>query len=172
MLLMLVAFYRWNSLLKTWKEEKRRRKKLVRSISLRKYNIQSGHHQQLLLLERMGTWGFAGETLLPSTSFSPRTILCTNLWKSYWLSCLVGRNSLKLTFLNDLLCCCARIDNILVSGETDEILPNNLYCLLQRLQDITRHFKLRTSIDHKPLISPHSENKSLCERESKDGDYF
>ena len=33
-----------------------------------------------------------------------------------------------------------------------------------------RHFKLL--IDHKPLISSHSENKSLCERESKDGDYF
>ena len=31
------------------------------------------------------------------------------------------------------------------------------------------HFKLL--IDHKPLISPHLENKSLCERESKDGHY-
>ena len=167
---MLVTFYRWSLLLKTWKEEERRRKKLVRSISLRKYNIQSGHRQQLLLLKQMGTWGFAGETLLPSTSFSPRTIPCTNLWKSYWLSFLVGRNSLQLTFLKDFLCCSARIGNILVSGETDKILLNNLYCLLQRLQDITRHFKLL--VDHKPLISPHSEDKSLCERESKDGDYF
>lgn len=95
MLLMLVAFYRWNS---PSKDVKRRRKKLVRSISLGKYNIQSGHQQQLLLLKQMGTWGFEGETLLPSTSFSPRTIPCTNLWKSHWLSCLVGRNSLKLTF--------------------------------------------------------------------------
>ena len=27
--------------------------------------------------------GHGADTLLPSTSFSPRTIPCTNLWKSY-----------------------------------------------------------------------------------------
>ena len=32
-----------------------------------------------------------------------------------------------------------------------------------------RHFKLL--IDHRPLISPHLKNKSLCERESKDVHY-
>ena len=37
--------------------------------------------------------------------------------------------------LKDLPRCCALIDNILVSKETDEILLNNLYCVLQRLQE-------------------------------------
>ena len=37
--------------------------------------------------------------------------------------------------LKDLPRCCVRIDNILVSGETDEILLNSLYCVLQRLQE-------------------------------------